>query len=136
MEHGTSPGGGARPGVDRQPGAEAETEYYFTAVSNEADEAHVRASLVQALTRTGFQLHALHSRDSEAPGKVTVSAELSASTRDDSQLEQAVSRLSLEPGVSAVSWTVVGTEDEEYDEDNGSRRRARIRNWLPGPRRI
>jgi hypothetical protein len=37
----------------------------------------------------------------------------SASTRHDSQLERAVSRLSFEPGVSAVNWTVFGAEDEE-----------------------
>jgi hypothetical protein len=37
----------------------------------------------------------------------------SASTRNDSQLEQAVSRLSFEPRVSAVSWTVTGAEDKE-----------------------
>jgi uncharacterized membrane protein YhiD involved in acid resistance len=38
--------------------------------------------------------------------KVEVKAEFSLMGRDDRLLEQIVSRLSLEPGVSAVSWEI------------------------------
>lgn len=38
---------------------------------------------------------------------VTVTADLTADHRDDRQLETAVSRPSLEPAVTAVSWTVL-----------------------------
>jgi putative Mg2+ transporter-C (MgtC) family protein len=122
--------------IDREPGGggEVETEYYFTAVCNEADEAHIRALLVQALTRPQFQLRALHSRDSEAPGRVSVSAELSAAMRNDGLLEQAVSRLSLEPGVSAVSWNVIGNEETgDYGEEDDARR-PRVSSSVPGVR--
>ena len=122
--------------IDRQPsaGAETETEYYFSAVTAERDEAHIRALLVQSLTGSGFQLRSLRSRDSEAPGQVTVSAELSASVRNDSALEQAVSRLSLEPSVSAVSWNVI--EDADYDASEHNQDVSpprRFRRWLTRP---
>jgi putative Mg2+ transporter-C (MgtC) family protein len=38
-------------------------------------------------------------------GQVEVTAELQAHGRDDLALENAVSRLSLEPSVSSVTWT-------------------------------
>jgi putative Mg2+ transporter-C (MgtC) family protein len=121
--------------IDRQPtaGAETETEYYFSAVVGERDEAHIRALLLQSLTGSGFQLRALHSRDSEAPGRVTVEAELSASTRDDSRLEQAVSRLSLEPSVSAVSWNVIEDAGYEAEENGDVPPPRRFRRWLARP---
>lgn len=125
--------------VDRYPsgGAEVGTTYHFTAVCSEAEEAHVRALVVQAVSRPEFALLAVHSRD-EAAGKVVVAAELSAERRDDRLLEQAVSRLSLEPSVSAVSWTVL-SDDEPDDAEElpglaAPARRQRIRT-LMGQRR-
>ncbi|OKI01068.1 hypothetical protein A6A06_19640 [Streptomyces sp. CB02923] len=124
--------------MDREPGggAEVATDYYFEAVCTEPEEAHIRALVVQAVSRPGFRLRAVHSRDdgtsrqAGTPSRVTVAAELTTERRDDSLLEEAVSRLSLEPAVSAVSWTVVnhpdgGEEDygEPYGEDYGDRRR-------------
>ncbi|MFH9424485.1 MgtC/SapB family protein [Streptomyces sp. NPDC017529] len=113
--------------MDREPGggAEVATDYYFEAVCAEPEEAHIRALVVQAVSRPGFRLRAVHSRDDGAAGrdgeaapKVTVAAELTTERRDDSLLEEAVSRLSLEPAVSAVSWTVMNNPDgaeEDYD---------------------
>ncbi|MEW1675327.1 MgtC/SapB family protein [Streptomyces noursei] len=115
--------------LDREPrgGAEIATDYYFEAVCSEHEEAHIRALIVQSVARPGFQLHSVYSRDVEE-GKVTVAAELTTERRDDSLLEAAVSRLSLEPAVSAVSWTVVGHPDEanvDYPADEASRHRFR-----------
>jgi putative Mg2+ transporter-C (MgtC) family protein len=94
--------------VDRLPTTsqtEVETIYDFRAVSRAADEAHIRALLVQVLTRENFVLHSMRSEDLNAgSGQVEVTAELHSHGRDDVALEAAVSRLSLEPGVSSVSW--------------------------------
>ncbi|GHG46520.1 MgtC/SapB family protein [Streptomyces griseocarneus] len=125
-------------GLDRgsHGGAEVVTDYHFEVVCTEPEEAHVRTLVVQAVTRPGFRLRSVHSRDAETAGKVTVSAELTTERRDDSLLEEAVSRLSLEPAVSAVSWTVLppdddnGEEDEDYDA--GRRARRRVRNLFTG----
>ena len=94
--------------VDRLPATtetEVETIYDFRAVCRAADEAHIRALVVQALTRGDFVLHSVRSEDLDpGGGLVEVTAELHRYGRDDVALEAAVSRLSLEPSVSSVTW--------------------------------
>ncbi|MER6797067.1 MgtC/SapB family protein, partial [Amycolatopsis mediterranei] len=94
--------------VDRRPDAGEETpaRYEFQAVTRDEAEAHVRALLVQALTRTDFRLLSVLSTDRENR-TVEVRAELIGDQRDDAQMEAAVSRLSLEPAVSSVRWVAV-----------------------------
>ncbi|MEC3917687.1 MgtC/SapB family protein [Nocardia sp. CDC160] len=95
--------------VDRplSDGPEAhEALYAFTADTDDAHEAHVRALLVQSLTRTDFRLNSISSHDTTA-GRVQVRAELTGDRRDDRQMEAAVSRLSLEPSVTSVGWRTV-----------------------------
>jgi putative Mg2+ transporter-C (MgtC) family protein len=88
--------------------SEVETIYRFSAVCAAADEAHIRAQVVQALTRGEFVLRAVRSEDLDSgSGRVEVAAELQSYGRDDVALEAAVSRLSLEPSVSSVSWNVL-----------------------------
>ncbi|WP_378742389.1 MgtC/SapB family protein [Nocardia brasiliensis] len=98
--------------VDRQPeaGHEQPASYAFVAVTNDANEAHVRALLVQALTRTDFQLISISSANTGTPGRVEVRAELFGDQRDDRQMETAVSRLSLEPSVTSVGWHIAATD--------------------------
>ncbi|GHF92504.1 MULTISPECIES: MgtC/SapB family protein [Amycolatopsis] len=94
--------------VDRRPDAGEETpaKYAFQAVTRDEAEAHVRALLVQALTRTDFRLLSVLSIDRQ-DRTVEVRAELIGDQRDDAQMEAAVSRLSLEPSVSSVRWEAV-----------------------------
>ncbi|MBB6174037.1 putative Mg2+ transporter-C (MgtC) family protein [Nocardiopsis mwathae] len=85
--------------------SEVETVYRLRAVCRGDQEAHVRPLLLQALSSGGFRLRSLHSEDLDEEGtRVEVEAELTAVGRADATLEQAVSRLSLEPGVSSVHW--------------------------------
>lgn len=96
--------------LDREPrgGAEVTTDYHFEAVCRETEEAHVRHRLVDALGRPGYTLREIRSQDAPQTGRVTVSALLTAEgRRDDRMLEEAVSNLSLDPSVSAVSWSAV-----------------------------
>ncbi|MFQ6392975.1 MgtC/SapB family protein [Nocardia sp. KC 131] len=94
--------------VDRQPDSSDEqpATYVFVAVTNDEHEAHVRALLVQALTRTDFRLVSVASANTDLPGRVEVRAELASDQRDDRQMESAVSRLSLEPAVTSVGWHI------------------------------
>ncbi len=110
--------------VDRlpaSPGTEVETSYQFRAVTRAADEAHIRTLLVRELTRDDFVLHSVQSHDLDGDtGLVEVTAELHRHGRDDLALEGAVSRLSLEPSVSSVTWTtpdpaLPAALDEELD---------------------
>jgi putative Mg2+ transporter-C (MgtC) family protein len=102
--------------LDRNPtgGDELSVGYRFEAVCAEPAEAHIRALLLQAISGTTFQLRGIRSYNTGSDRQVSVVADLTAEHRNDSQLEQAVSRLSLEPAVTAVTWTV------RTDPDNTS----------------
>ena len=93
------------------PDSEVETTYSFRAVTRAADEAHIRTLLVRELTGDDFVLHSVQSHDlNGGSGLVEVTAELQRHGRDDLALETAVSRLSLEPAVSSVTWTTTEPE--------------------------
>jgi putative Mg2+ transporter-C (MgtC) family protein len=100
--------------IDRlpaSPDSEVETTYRFRAVTRAADEAHIRGLLVRELTGDDFVLRSVQSHDLDGgSGLVEVTAELQRLGRDDLALETAVSRLSLEPSVSSVTWTTIGPE--------------------------
>jgi putative Mg2+ transporter-C (MgtC) family protein len=98
--------------IDRRPASadsEVETVYRFRAVCRAADEAHIRVLVVQALSGDEYTLRALSSKDLDQ-GHVEVVAELHRYGRDDVAMEAAVSRLSLEPSVSSVTWNVISPE--------------------------
>jgi putative Mg2+ transporter-C (MgtC) family protein len=90
---------------------ETETRYHVRVTSRSADEAHVRALLLQAVNGGPVMLRSLHSEDVEPLGKVEVRAQLITGDRSDVLMEQIVSRLSLESGVTAVSWAVVPDDE-------------------------
>jgi putative Mg2+ transporter-C (MgtC) family protein len=107
--------------IDRLPASvhsEVETIYYFRIVCRAKQEAHVRALIVQTLARDNFVLRSLRSQDLNAgSGQVEVTAELHRFGRDDVALEAAVSRLSLEPSVSSVTWNAQAPSAELTTEE-------------------
>lgn len=92
----------------------------FFAVTRDEQEAHVRALLVQALTRTEFRVVSIASTNTETDGNVEVRAELIGDRRDDRQMESAVSRLSLEPSVSAIRWAADTPSLAHTGDDGGT----------------
>jgi putative Mg2+ transporter-C (MgtC) family protein len=98
--------------INHQPlrNSEVETRYTCSVVCRSEDEAHVRTLLLYAVNGAAISLRALDSEDLYSTNKVQVQANLIMSDRNDALLEQVVSRLSLEPGVSAVRWQVVVDE--------------------------
>lgn len=93
--------------INRQPILRADTDMHYRVevVCRSPDEAHVRALLLQGANVGQLSLRRLESIDREE-GRVAVSADLSATSRSDTVLEQIVGRLSLEPTVSAATWSV------------------------------
>jgi putative Mg2+ transporter-C (MgtC) family protein len=87
-------------------GEEQEVTYGFELVCRQEDEAHMRALMLQAMSRSSLTLTALRSEDIEGTPKMKVTAQIKGLGRQDDALEQLVMRLSLEAGVSSVSWTV------------------------------
>ena len=87
-------------------GEEQEATYGFELICNPDSEAHMRALLLQAMSRSRLTLTALRSEDIEGTSKMKVTAQIKGLGRQDEALEQLVVRLSLEAGVSSVSWAV------------------------------
>jgi putative Mg2+ transporter-C (MgtC) family protein len=94
--------------INRQPTIQAETDchYRVRVVCRSPEEAHVRALLLQSTGNGHLSLRRLDSTDLEESGCVEVTAQLTAHSKNDIALEQVVGRLSLEPTVSAASWSV------------------------------
>jgi putative Mg2+ transporter-C (MgtC) family protein len=88
-----------------QVGAEEEVCYALELICRPEDEAHIRALLLQTLARTTLRLKSLKSADIEGTPKLRVLAQVLGVGRQDGPIEGMVAHLSLEPGVTSVSWT-------------------------------
>ena len=93
--------------INRQPiePGDIDTHYRVRVVCRSPDEAHIRTVLLQAASTSQLSLRRLESVDVEDTGRVEVTAQLTAHERSNTVLEQIVGRLSLEPTVSATSWS-------------------------------
>ena len=90
-------------------------EYTLTMVCREADEIHIRAALSNSMSSAPLSFQSLTSRDYEGdPLRIEVTATLKLHPKDQSKLEHIASRLSMEKGVSSVSW--LGLEAEPMPE--------------------
>ena len=87
-------------------GEEQEIAYTFDLICRPEDEAHMRALMLQGMSGTSLALTALRSEDIEGTDRMKVSARIRGIGRQDQALEQLVARLSLERGVSSVTWAV------------------------------
>jgi len=87
-------------------GEEQEVTYGFELICNPDGEAHMRALLLQAMSRSSLTLTALRSEDIEGTPRMKVTAQIKGLGRQDVALEQLVERMCLEAGVSSVSWAV------------------------------
>jgi putative Mg2+ transporter-C (MgtC) family protein len=85
--------------------------YVFECVCRTSDEAQIRALLLQNIGRTPLILYALHSEDQEGASRVKVRAQVRSTGRKDEFLEQIVTRLSLEPGVTTIRWEIASALD-------------------------
>jgi putative Mg2+ transporter-C (MgtC) family protein len=87
---------------------EQEVTYAFELICRPEDEAHMRALMLQGMSRSALTLAGLRSEDIEGTNKMKVTSQIKGFGRQDDALEQLVVRLSLEAGVSSVSWAVRG----------------------------
>jgi putative Mg2+ transporter-C (MgtC) family protein len=85
--------------------------YTLRLVCQQANELHIRALLVQMLSAGSLILRSLDSVDIEDTDRVRVEAEVVAQTPAHAALEEVIARLSLESGVSAVSWAAAIESD-------------------------
>ncbi|HEX4599092.1 MAG TPA: MgtC/SapB family protein [Burkholderiaceae bacterium] len=93
---------------DVKTATELEHRYRVTVTCRDEDEVRVRTLLLHAVAGMSLVLQSLTSTDREdEAGRVEVSAELTATLQNQAQLEQLVSRISLETGVTSVRWAIV-----------------------------
>src|ERR1700744_2264618 len=85
---------------------EQEVSYGLELNCRPEDEAQMRALLLQGMSQSPLTLTSLRSEDIEGTNKMKVTARVRVVGRRDQALEQLVARMSLEAGVSSVSWAV------------------------------
>jgi putative Mg2+ transporter-C (MgtC) family protein len=90
---------------------DADITYLFRITARADQAAHMRALLLHAIGGQPLLLKALKSEDVEHTDKVEVHAILTSTGRRNSPLEQIVSGLSLESGVTGVSWEIIAEHE-------------------------
>lgn len=90
----------------------AETLYAIRLTCRSIDETHLRPLLLATISHAHAILQAIHSED-EAPGERTrLRADFTTIGRRNEEVEQIALRLSLEPGVNSLTWSIVPTAME------------------------
>lgn len=90
------------------PAAEpGETLYELNLTCRESDETHLRSLLMATIAQETVMLHGIHSEDEERAGQTRLRAEVMTSGRQNALVERIAMRLSIEPGVTSLSWSVV-----------------------------
>lgn len=92
-----------------------ETTCAIRTVCHSADEFHIRAHLIAMLEKMTAVLQSVSSADVENSDEVQVTAEvrvMGRPDRPDAEFERIVSELSMEPGITAVSWAAVSVSAE------------------------
>jgi putative Mg2+ transporter-C (MgtC) family protein len=101
--------------INRQNTNSTETEihYQIKIVCKEEVESQIRYLVIQAASNTKLILQSIQSVDMNGGSqKVEIVADLDSSSKQDLVLEQVVSRLSLERGVSVAAWKIKGHGEE------------------------
>ena len=93
---------------NRQRIVQAQTDFRYSVrvACRSPEEARIRALLLQGTGNGYLSLRQLDNTDIEEAGRVEVTALLTSPAKNDADLEPVVGRLSLEPIVSAASWSV------------------------------
>jgi putative Mg2+ transporter-C (MgtC) family protein len=86
-----------------------ETTYELRMVCRACVDAHIRTPLLTTISQSTLGLQSIRSEDIDGSDRTTVRAEIIASGQTNETVDQIVTRLSLEPGIAAVSWSAVPT---------------------------
>lgn len=85
----------------------AEALYEIVLTCHSTDETHLRTLLLATLAQEpGTILQAIHSDDEERGGRTRLRADISTHGRQNGLIEKIAVRLSIEPGVTSLSWSV------------------------------
>jgi len=90
----------------------SDTLYKIVLTCRCADETHLRAMLLGAMTQEPATLQAIHSDKEPESDRTRLRAEISTRGRQNELIEKIALRLSIEPGIASMSWSVVPTAIE------------------------
>ena len=94
-------------GFNRQwlvPASEHMQFYTVRIICQAQNELQVRNLMLHSFGDTGLQLLSLHSENLASPAKIELKAEVSGNPELTGQLENLISRVNLENGVSSIRW--------------------------------
>jgi putative Mg2+ transporter-C (MgtC) family protein len=86
--------------------APSETTYEVMLNCRMTDEAHLRTLLLATISQSTATLQSIHSEDIQGSDRTEIRALLRTRGRRNEVAEEVVTRLSFEPGVSAISWSI------------------------------
>ena len=86
---------------------DAETVYAITLTCRSVDETHLRPLLLAAVSQAHAMLQAIHREDESAENRRRLRYDITTAGRRNEEIEQIAMRLSLEPGVTSLSWSIV-----------------------------
>jgi putative Mg2+ transporter-C (MgtC) family protein len=81
-------------------------DYVLEVVCEAGAEAEIRALIVESVAGPELQLRSLRSIETTTPNEVRVHAEVSAALREDTVLEDAIARFSMEPRLRSARWSI------------------------------
>lgn len=83
-----------------------ETMYQIVLTCRRTDETHLRPLLLATIGQTHASLQAIHSEDEPGEDLMRLRAELLTAGRKNEDVEQIAIRLSIEPSVTSLSWSI------------------------------
>ena len=90
----------------------AETSYAIVLTCRNVDETHLRPLLLGAISQAHAILQAIHSEDEATGERTRLRADVTTAGVRNEEVEQIAMRLSLEPGVTSLSWSIIPTAME------------------------
>jgi putative Mg2+ transporter-C (MgtC) family protein len=94
------------------PADSVESRYEILITCSSVDEMHLRALLVTAIGRTAATLLAIYREENRATGCAQLRTEVSTPGRQNELIEQIAVRLTIEPSVTSLSWSVASAAIE------------------------
>ena len=92
--------------------APAETRYEIRLACRLSVAAHIRALLLSSINSLPVTLHSIHGEQDDDSDQTHLRAELTTAGLDNEAVEQVVMRLSMEDGLTSLSWSIVATAME------------------------
>jgi putative Mg2+ transporter-C (MgtC) family protein len=90
----------------------SDTLYEIVLTCRCTDETHLRALLLGSMTQEPATLQALHSESEPGLDRLRLRAQVSTRGRQNELIEKIALRLSIEPGIASMSWSMVPTAIE------------------------